>query len=143
MELTQLLVWNPLRIICSLSLMSMDLVLNLFKVQDVRAGVHQIKHNQFLYCVIVYWKPCTRNTCEYTVKSPVTRFPWDHIQVSAYESCLPTDIVPLCSSRKYPYSSAWKVFYFALPEPPGNSSLASYFSSKNLALRPLPPSNFL
>ena len=45
----------------------------------------------------------------------------------------------MCSSRKYPYSPHRRVFCFARPLPLGNSSLASYFTSKILAFKtPLP-----
>ena len=45
----------------------------------------------------------------------------------------------MCSSRKYPYYRHGGFFCFAPPLPPGNSSLFSYFSSKNLAFKtPLP-----
>ena len=47
---------------------------------------------------------------------------------------------PLCSSRKYPYSPHGNFFILHPPLPPGNSSLFSYISSKNLAFKTPPPS---
>ena len=44
----------------------------------------------------------------------------------------------MCSSRKYPYSPHGR-FLFCTPLPPGNSSLFSYISSKNLAFKTLLP----
>ena len=45
----------------------------------------------------------------------------------------------LCRFRKYPYSPHRRLFVLHTPIPRGNSSLASYFSSKVLAfMTPLP-----
>ena len=41
----------------------------------------------------------------------------------------------MCSSRKYPYSPNGRFFCFAPLPHPGNSSFASYLSSKSLAFR--------
>ena len=47
-------------------------------------------------------------------------------------------ILPMCSSRKYPYSPT-EGFLFCTPSPPGNSNLAPYYASKLLAFKsPLP-----
>ena len=53
----------------------------------------------------------------------------------------------MCSSRKYSYSPQGRLFVLHplnLPPPllPGNSSLATYFSSKSLDFKTPPPRNF-
>ena len=48
-------------------------------------------------------------------------------------------VCTMCSSRKYPYSPHGR-FFVLHPAPPGNSSLFSYVSSKNLAFKTPSPS---
>ena len=64
---------------------------------------------------------------------------------SAYPPSYHRGINALCSSRKYPYSPHGR-FFMLHPPPPGNFSLFSFISPKNLAFkipRPLGISNDL